>query len=161
MKTKKAAPKKVTKKKATKKKQAKRKSTKRKKNPGGRPSTIDDIVIAKLEQAFMIGCTDLEACLYAGIKKDAFYRYIQKNPEFGDRKEVLKQSPFLQARKTIIKALGEDAALALKYMERKKKDEFSLRTEHNIDGGLKLDASLKAEADKDLMALLEGLLNDG
>jgi hypothetical protein len=64
--------------------------------------------VQKLEKAFLMGCTDMEACLYADISKTALYAYIEKNPEFHDRKEVLKQNPVMKARQVILGALKED-----------------------------------------------------
>lgn len=105
-------------------------STAKKKN--GRPlfdGKSEESVVQKLEEAFAMGCTDLEACLYADISKSAFYAYQDKHPEFLNRKEILKERPVLQARNSVIKAMRYDGNLALKYLERKKKSEFALRTE--------------------------------
>jgi hypothetical protein len=43
------------------------------------------------------------ACLYAGIGTATLYRFIEANPEFGERKEELKLSPHLLAQQTIVK----------------------------------------------------------
>lgn len=40
----------------------------------------------------------------------------------------------MKARKSVVNALTKDPDLALKYLERKKKDEFSLRSEHTGGG---------------------------
>lgn len=102
---------------------------------GGRPTVITDIVLAKLEEAFLMGCSDMEACLYADIDPSTLYRYQEKNPKYCERKEVLKQNPNFIARKSVIDGMREDSNLALKYLERKKKDEFSLKQEleHSTD----------------------------
>jgi hypothetical protein len=92
----------------------------------GRPTKMTPMTVNKLEQAFSYGCTDIEACLYAGISKQTLYNYQDKNPEFVDRKEALKETPILLARKTVVEALKDDPALALKFLERKRRDEFSL-----------------------------------
>lgn len=78
-------------------------------------------VIRKLEDAFLIGCTDLEACFAAGIGKTAFYVYCQENPDFAERKEALKQNPVYEARKVILDAIrdGKDVASAHKLIDRK------------------------------------------
>lgn len=76
-----------------------------------------------------MGCTDLEACLHADISKQTLYNYQRANPEFVDRKDKLKQNPFLVARTTILKGLGDDHRHALDFMKVKKKDEFSPRQE--------------------------------
>jgi hypothetical protein len=75
------------------------------KHPGGRPTKMTEEVIQKLESAFIAGCTDLEACCYADISKTALYDYCQKNDEFAERKETLKNQPVMQARFIIQEAL--------------------------------------------------------
>ena len=96
---------------------------------GGRPTIITPEILHKLEEAFALGCSDLEACFFADIGKSTLYNYQNKNPEFVERKEELKQSPVFEARKSVINGLKDDPKLALAYLERKKKDEFSLRQE--------------------------------
>ena len=75
------------------------------KNLGGRPTKMTEEVIQKLESAFIAGCTDLEACCYADISKTALYDYCQKNDEFAERKETLKNQPVMQARFIVQEAL--------------------------------------------------------
>jgi len=43
--------------------------------------------------------------------------------------EELRESPILIARETVIKGIRRDPDLALRFLERRKKSEFSLRTE--------------------------------
>jgi hypothetical protein len=93
----------------------------------GRPTKMTQSTINKLEEAFALGCTDAEACLYADISKQSLYNYQEKNPEFVERKGLLKQRPVLLARKSVVGDLEADSNLALKFLERKKKDEFSVR----------------------------------
>lgn len=97
-----------------------------------RPTVITSDVIKRLEEAFALGCTDLEASLYANIAPATLYNYQDKNAGFLERKEQLKMKPVLQARTTLVKSLKKDPALALKYLERKKKDEFSPRRESDV-----------------------------
>lgn len=90
------------------------------KNKGGRPCTVTPSKVAKLEEAFMLGCTDLEACFAADISKDALYRYCDKHPEFRERKEALKSRPVYLARRVVIDALQDnDILTAHKVIERK------------------------------------------
>lgn len=94
----------------------------------GRPTVITEEVIRKMEEVFAWGGTDLEACLYADISKTALYEFQKDNPEFAERKEKLKERPFLKARQTIVKGL-DDPTNAKWYLERKGKGEFAQRTE--------------------------------
>jgi len=86
-------------------------------------------VVEKLEAAFSIGATVAEACTYADIARDTYYRWIKKNPILKERFESLLEKPILQARQTVVSALKDNPEIALKYLERKRKDEFSLRSE--------------------------------
>jgi len=87
----------------------------------GRPTVMTDDVLNKLEEVFALGGTDQEACFYAGISHQTLYNYQEKNPSFVDRKEALKETPVLLARRTVNKSLAEDVNSAWKYLERKDK----------------------------------------
>lgn len=97
--------------------------------PVGRPPKMTDLVIKKLEEAFLDGATDEEACFYADISHQTLYNYQKEHPEFVERKEALKQNPIFLARRTVVRAVKIDPEIALKFLERKKKDEFSTRSE--------------------------------
>jgi hypothetical protein len=94
-----------------------------------RPTVMTPEVIAKLEEAFAWGCTDREACLWAEIAEDTLYKYQREKPEFIKRKDALKETPVLLARKSVVSKLPKDGKLSMDYLSRKKKDEFSNRQE--------------------------------
>ncbi len=98
----------------------------------GRPTVMTPEVIEALEEAFKWGCTDQEACLNADIADDTLYKYQREYPEFIKRKEQLKQNPIKKARKAVFDALDKNPDLALKFLERKKKDEFSTKSETDL-----------------------------
>lgn len=96
----------------------------------GRPTKLTPQTIDKLRTAFLMGCSDVEACLYADISKTALYNYQQRNPEFIDKKEQWKEQLTLKARTVIANALNnKDENTAKWYLERKVKNEFGTRTE--------------------------------
>jgi hypothetical protein len=95
-------------------------------------SKMDAAVIAKLELAFAGGHSDAEACLIAGINQRTLTRYEDKNPEFAEKKELLKNTPILKARQTLNKAIETNADIAFKFLERKKRDEFGVKTEVDV-----------------------------
>lgn len=104
------------------------------KNKGGRPTVMTPDAIAKLEQAFSMGCTDLEACFHADISKDSLYSYQEKHPEFTERKEMLKDRLIFKARGVVENAVVTgDKDMAKWYLERKKKQEFSTRSESKTE----------------------------
>lgn len=121
-----------------------------KKSPAGRPTLMTDKTIAKLREAFMIGCTDQEACLFAEISVDTLYKYQRENPNFINEKKQLKQFPFLKARKTIVNNLI-DPKYATWYMEKKKGDEFvsksqiDQRVDADVKSTIKSDNTIKVE----------------
>lgn len=100
-----------------------------------RPTVMTPEVVAKLEEAFAWGCTDIEACLWADIAEKTLYLYQEKHPEFIQRKEALKETPVLDSRMTVSRAVKRDPDMAMKYLERKKKNEFSTRAENDITSG--------------------------
>lgn len=80
-------------------------------------------VLAKLEQVFAIDGTVKEACSYADISYDSFYRYLKQHEELRNRIDQLRERPILKARQTIVKDL-ETPSGAQWYLERKRKKEF-------------------------------------
>ncbi len=92
----------------------------------GRPSLMTPKTIDKLRQAFMMGCSDREACVYADIANQTLYNYQQEHPEFLEQKTTYKTNPLLKARKTIFDNLGE-VKTAQWYLERKANQEFNLQ----------------------------------
>lgn len=100
---------------------------------GGRPTKMTPETISKLEAAFLLGCTDEEACLAADIGKMTLYRYQDDNPEFRDRKEELKSNPVYKARKVVMQSLDEgDINTAQKVLDRKEGSKVKLtgKVEH-------------------------------
>jgi len=87
--------------------------------PMGRPTVVTPEVLEKLKEAFLLGCTDGEACLFADISVPTLYNYQASNPGFLELKEQWKENPFILARQTINKGLRTDHDHALRYMERK------------------------------------------
>lgn len=80
--------------------------------------------LTKLEQAFSFGCTDKEACGFAGISEKQLYYYERINPEFGSRKAVLKDALVLQARMIVASRMKESYGNAMDYLKKKRKHEF-------------------------------------
>ena len=102
---------------------------------GGRPTKMTPATVQKLEQAFLMGCTDIEACLYADISRATLHNYTTANPEFLDRKEILKQNPVMLARGVIIDALiDKDINTANKVIDRKEGSKVTLNGGENPIG---------------------------
>lgn len=108
--------------------------------PAGRLSSMTPNTVGKLELAFAMDYTDTEACFFAGIHRDTLYAYQSENPEFSDRKAVLRRSLAMKSKtilaasiqpelfedkdgKTILKVRG-NVELALTYLQNKYPNEF-------------------------------------
>lgn len=125
----------------------------------GRPTKLTPETLDKLRTAFLMGCSDIEACLYADISKTALYNYQQKNPDFVDQKEQWKEQLTLKARTVIANALNnKDENTAKWYLERKAKNEFNTRTElTGANGGsISITQDIDIEKIKELKELLSG-----
>lgn len=99
----------------------------------GRPTKMTPTTLKKLEEAFALGASDLEACFYGGISHQTLYNYQEKHPEFIERKQLLKERPILAARQSVIRQMEEDGNLALKFLERRSPD-FRPKSEVSIPG---------------------------
>ena len=99
----------------------------------GRPSVMTPEIINKLEQAYSIDATDEEACIFAGIGMSTLYDYQKQNPDFSERKRLLKDKLTFKARTNIANEINKgDADLSKWYLERKKKKEFSTQVVNEI-----------------------------
>lgn len=120
------------------------------KNDTGRPTVMTPETIGKLEQAFSWGCTDNEACIWAGINPSALYDYQLEHPDFTKRKELLKETPSLKARQVInIALVNKDKQAAQWWLERKRKEEFSTRSELVQPEPIKVFITKEEEAEAD------------
>jgi len=107
-----------------------------------RPKFKYAIIVGKLEDAFSIGCTVSEACLYAGINRDTYYRWIKNNKTLSDKFTALLDKPILKARQTIVDNLSTPET-AKWYLSRKRKKEFSPRRELTGGDGQPLLSNIK------------------
>ncbi len=86
----------------------------------------ENVVVAKLQVAFSIDATVKEACFYADISTDSYYRYCNKYPEFRNKIELIKTKTNLLARAVIYNMLARgDGKTAMWYLERKSPEEYS------------------------------------
>ena len=51
----------------------------------GRPAKVNSSIMSKLEDALRSGANVSEACAYAGISRDTFYRYYRKEQVFAKK----------------------------------------------------------------------------
>lgn len=108
-------------------------------NCGRPPKIVEGVaggVLDKLEEGFMCGMNDLQACAYAGISRETLYEYQRQNPKFADRKVQLRQMTTVHAKKTIAKSIqgGEDINNSKWWLEKKDPDFGNkLKIDHSLD----------------------------
>ena len=91
-------------------------------------------LVAKIEYGFMKGLNVTECCRYAGICRNCFYEYLQKNPDFKDRIEELQSEPSTRAKLNVVEAIENgDTELSKWWLERRNKAEFSTKQELETD----------------------------
>ncbi len=96
----------------------------------GRPTKRTPEIEDRLRHAFSIGATISEACFYADIGEATYYEWVQKDPEFAEQMNKLRNKPILKARENIAKKIANgDSDISKWYLERKRKAEFSTRSE--------------------------------
>ena len=98
-----------------------------------KPKLDNPETVRKLEEAFALDCSISEACYYADISRQAYYELIEYKPKLVDRFEALRNKPVLMARQEVVKSFKWNPELALKYLERKRKNEFSTKQEVKQD----------------------------
>lgn len=113
----------------------------------GRPTVMTAETLGKLNEAFALGSTDSQAAFYAGISATALYEYCRENPEFAQRKEALKETPILKARRTVVAALSKPQH-AEWYLEKKARPEFGIRQEIEHSGTIKTETKDITELDR-------------
>ena len=102
----------------------------------GRPLKITPEVVTKLEYAFSKSFTDEQACQHVDISRECLNNYCLANPAFRDKKESLKRNLTLKAKMNVVESIESGEIASSKWwLERKAKDEFSLRVENTGKDG--------------------------
>lgn len=71
----------------------------------GRPAKVDYQVMSKLEDALQYGATVSEACHYAGISRDTFYRYFRAEEVFAQKMEIARNRLLRVAKANVATAI--------------------------------------------------------
>ena len=120
----------------------------------GWPTVLTPQVVAKLVTAFQNGLSKKQAIRYAGISKDAYYDGVKKDKDFADKMSEAQWRPNMRAREVIVQAINNgDTKSAQWWLERKEKNEFTLRRETTGAGG----GAVKVEASRPKSLSLEEL----
>jgi hypothetical protein len=114
----------------------------------GRKTVFTPENLQKMETVIQMGGSFLLAYTSVGISESIFYEYLQKNPEYRRKLEEYKQRPILKAMKTVYNNL-DIIDTAKWYLERKLKNEFSLKQEIENSGELNININKKIVETKD------------
>jgi len=85
--------------------------------------------LTNIEPFLKEGCSLNEACLHGHIPYTTVKDYYDKDETVRNKIECWRNEPILKALESVNRGILTNPDLALKYLERKKKDEFSLRQE--------------------------------
>ena len=120
-----------------------------------RPKKITERVIQKLEEGFIWGMSDREACIYANVAPSTLYDYCNQHKEFSERKELLKESVKMRAKINVARKINSgDVGVSTWYLERKCKDEFSLKQEINHSGDMNITNPISNLTTDELIKLI-------
>ncbi len=123
----------------------------------GRPRKITKEVVGKLEYAFMKGFNISEACDYAAISRDTYYEKLKQSKEFSDRMERAKTNLQRKAKLNLAEAIESGNLDESKYyLERKCKDEFSVKQEINVAGEINHSNPFESLTTEELKKLIHG-----
>ena len=106
------------------------------KNGPGSPTKMTPHTAQLLREAFSMDCTIAEACIYANISRTTFYTWKEEDPELFDTFDALRDSVALKARKKIAKDVDTSFDNAMRYMAKKKPDEFGDKMKLEHSGGV-------------------------
>lgn len=104
--------------------------------------------LTNLKPYLEVGCTLHEACINAVVPYTTMVDYIKNDEDIRRKIDRMQNQPLYIARKSVVDKMEFDGDLALKYLERKKKDEFSTKSE--------LDANVTVNPIKSLLNTLDG-----
>jgi hypothetical protein len=103
-----------------------------------------DKVVTDLKAAFQNDFTDEEACRYARIGKDSYYRWRNESDEFCEEMDIAKDFIFSTAKELLRKKVKEGDIDAAKWLlERRKKKLYSSRTELTGEEGKSINIVIK------------------
>lgn len=104
--------------------------------------------LAKLDEGFSMGFSDREACLYADIHPATLYRYCEENPEYSERKELLKENLKMIAKRNIYTEIGGgDKDLSWKYIQVRDPDFIPKKAQDITSGGERISVAVVSYAD--------------
>ena len=119
-------------------------------NPPGRPPADIEGYFTKILPYLQYGCTLREACLQAQVPYTTVRDHVKEDVDLSDRIEQAQNLNIIKARENIIKQVQKwNPEMSKRYLERKRKVEFSTRIETTGPGGWPIQLMEPSAADID------------
>lgn len=93
------------------------------------PTVYNLTILAKFIEAFHNGYNITEACQYAGVSRDSYYRWLEEIPEFAERIEEAKMMPNRKAKENVLKDIREGEVSTSKWWLERRDPEFKSKAE--------------------------------
>jgi hypothetical protein len=77
----------------------------------GRPTKLTNDTVTKLESIFKIGGTTEEACSYALISRETYYRWLDEDKDFMTKMESAKHYSDIVAKNIVVDSMHKDQNL--------------------------------------------------
>ena len=95
-------------------------------NSLNRKSRLEPDIVAKLRQAFAVGCTIDEACYYAEIDRATYYRWMNKYPQIKRYLDEMRHRLGLKSKENIAKIIESgDVSNSWRYLERTQPKDYA------------------------------------
>ena len=101
------------------------------KSNAGRPTIYTDELVTKLESILKIGGSVVEACSYAMISKETYYRWLEEKPDFMTKMEAAQRYPDIVAKNIVVDSMtkNKDVTTAKWWLEKR---EFKNSNQTNV-----------------------------
>lgn len=109
------------------------------------PYKYSNVVVDKLTEAFSKSYSVVEACQFAGIHKDTYYKWMKEIPEFETLMAEAKSRPLKKAKEVLNLALQANDVTTAKWLLERKDPEFKPKAE--IDNNIGLQETRKKIGD--------------
>lgn len=97
----------------------------------GRNTVLTEAVKKRLLKAFEHDANVTQACRFAGLKsRTQFYDYCEKDKEFAEECRIAKEWALFEIQMPMMKQAKKNGFLALKILERRKRNQFALKVEN-------------------------------
>lgn len=116
------------------------------KSIAGRPTKLTNDVVKKLEEAFKYDFTIDEACYYAGISRESYYNYCEKDKTFLTKMDAAKAFVAMAAKKNVARAITDENSIenSWKYLQKRQPDLYSEKQKIETNSAVTLEEVLKS-----------------